>query len=321
MKALNKFFFPILLLAIFSSCDDILEEDISNDMVATISPAAGEEIYSNVISFKWKELDGADKYRLQVLAGGESVVLDSLVSSTNFTYSLSPGTYQWRVRGENFAYKTDYTFPQEFTLIETDDLTNQQVLLIGPQSGTYTNQPTLTFSWTPLTAAQYYDFELVNVTNGNITVHQETDITTTYFTLPSGVISLNAQYIWKVKAVNPDNDTETQFATSTFYVDTNLPNQPQNSSPVSNGTADVNAEVTFNWTVANESGPINSPVKYTVQIATNSAFSNIIYSSVVTTTSLDYTFTNAGTYYWRVKSTDQAGNESGYSTYFKLVIE
>ena len=112
-----SYLFLMLGLLSFISCDDILEEDISNDIVQTTYPFEGAVIESNVVNFQWEELDGAKKYRVQVLDFDETVVLDSLVTKTSFLCPLSPGNYQWKVRGENFAYESNYSFSSTFSVV------------------------------------------------------------------------------------------------------------------------------------------------------------------------------------------------------------
>ncbi|MFP9100750.1 hypothetical protein ACLI09_17000 [Flavobacterium sp. RHBU_24] len=319
MRTINNFFVLILLFSMVS-CEDLLEEDITNDMVTTSSPVEGEEVHSNVVTFKWNDLKGADDYRLQVYTSG-TIVLDSLISTNNFTYSLNPGTYQWRVRGENFAYQTGYTFPVNFTLIESDDLDNQQVPLVSPLSGIYSNNGAMTFSWTGLTAATTYEFQLLNVTAGSTIVLQQSDIEETFFTLTSGTITDDAQYMWKVRAYNADNNSQTQFASRSFYIDTTAPLQPQNSLPENNDSLSLSSDVNFEWNIGSDPGTIVSPVTYSLQIATDTGFNNIIETANVSTTSYNYTFSNTGTYYWRVRANDQAGNQGAYGSYYKLILQ
>ena len=321
MKTINKVLLAIISLAIFYSCEDLIEEDISDDMIVTISPQNNAEIESNVVNFRWNLIDGADKYRVQIYSSNQTMVLDSLVSSESFTFSVNPGSYQWRVRGENFAYETPYTFPANFKMIETLDLTNQQVQLISPDAGVYLRNMMPSFSWQSISAAQSYNFQLINVTNGNAILHQESGLTNTSINLPVGVITADAQYQWKVQAINPDNATQTQFTSRNFYVDTTIPNQPQNVSPINNATQDTNVEVTLVWSAPTDSGIINSPITYLIQIASDASFNNIIQTDSATLATYDFTFTATGNYYWRVRAVDLAGNQGAYSSYSKISVQ
>lgn len=320
MKTKNNILFLALLVCLYS-CDDIIEQDISDETVTVIYPKNGVQIESNVVNFQWNEVDGADDYRLQVYSTNQNIVVDTVVSSSHFTLGLLSGNYQWRVRGENFAYETAYSFPESFTLVETTDLTNQQVQLASPASGLYTKNQALTFSWLSVNAAQYYNFELINVTSGNSIVHQESEIEENSHTLDEGVITQDAQYQWKVKAVNPDNDTETVYSTRIFYVDTTAPNQPQNLTPEDNESLDVNQVISFDWSVPSDTGVITSPISFIFQLSEDESFENIVYSQSTTSSSLEHTITLEGDYYWRIRAVDQAGNESLYSNVFELNIE
>lgn len=320
MKTINRLLFVVLAIVLYS-CEDIIEEDITNDNLTIVYPKNNEQIESNVVNFQWESLKGADKYRLQVFSESQNMVLDSLVNKNNFTYPLTAGKYQWRVRGENFAYETAYTFPASFTLIATTDLSKQQVQLAFPQADLYTKETSFTFSWTALSAAEYYVFQLINVTSGNLLVLEKSDLTGSSFTLPVGTITEDGQYLWKLKAVNSESETETPFATRTFYVDRVVPNQSQNLLPLNNSIHIIDSPVNFTWTVPADTGVVISPVTYVIQIASDQNFTNIIQTAPVPNPEYIYTFSSIGDYYWRVKTVDKAKNESNYSTHFKLTVK
>lgn len=317
-----KAFRLILLLTSFlcvSSCDDIIEEDISDENIQIVSPVHGATIYSNAVNFQWTEIDGADKYRIQIFQNSQAVIIDSLVTSSDCSFALSPGGYQWRVRGENFAYETPYTFPAGFTLFQSDDLTSQQVFLANPSNGLYTNSETLTFSWHEIASATSYDFQLVNVTNGQNIIHNEEDIATSSYSLPSNVINgVNAEYQWKVRAKN--SESSTLFFSRTFRFDNVPPSSPQNLSPANNSISVSNTTIIFSWTEASDSGPVQSPITYKIEIATDSGFTNIVTNTSVNDTDHQQVFTILGDYFWRVKAVDAAGNIGVASAYSKFTI-
>ena len=99
----------LLLMSLLYSCEDIVEKDISGDLPQIVSPSNGKEIETNQVTFQWNEMKGASKYRLQVLDLNQAIVVDSTVSKTNVSLSIQQGSYQWRVRGENFAYQSPYS--------------------------------------------------------------------------------------------------------------------------------------------------------------------------------------------------------------------
>lgn len=317
MKAIHKIFLTALAITAVS-CDDIIEEDITDDIIQVISPLEGDEIESNVANLQWHELADAEKYRVQVYASNQSVMLDSTVTGTRIVVPLNPGNYQWRVRGENSAYQSSYSFPMGFMMIASDNLTNQQVILAAPANSMYTNDASLIAAWQQITAAQTYDIELTNSTSGNVE-HQQTGLTTNTFTFTNSMLEDDGQYVWKVRAVNETSSTA--YASRSFYIDRIAPSVSVNMLPANNSTPTANVQLNFSWSVPADNGVVASPVTYTLQLASDAGFANILGTHAnLATASYQEIFTNPGDYYWRVKTTDRAGNESGYSSTFKFTI-
>jgi hypothetical protein len=314
MKIINRIAITLIAVACYS-CDDIIEKDITDSRVTTNYPQNNQQIESNVATFQWEKISGADNYRLQIYASSQNMILDSLVGGSSFTYPLNHGSYQWRIRGENSAYETSYTFPMTFTMIASDDLTTQQVQLLAPANSVFTADTSITLSWEILEAAESYSLQLLK--NGGL-IHSETALTTTVYNVASSLTAEDAQYTWKVKAVNSNG--ESAFSSRNFTIDRTAPNLPVNISPPDNATANLNTDVTFTWTAPSETGATGSPISYTLQIATSQNFTNIVHTATTSTTTLPYTFTSAGTYYWRVKASDALGNQGAYNNSYKIQI-
>lgn len=300
------------------SCDDIIEEDLTNDIIQTVYPTEGVVIESNVVSFSWNALDGADDYRVQVYDLDQIKVHDTLVSNTLVSLPMTQGGYQWRVRGENSAYQSTYSFPVYFEVEETLILTNQQVVLSSPSNNYVTNNNNVSLVWGSLSAAEFYNLEIVK--NNSLIVYQSGDITVTNFNLDSTILDEDAVYTWKVKALNHSNSTATVFSTRTLSVDTVNPNQPQNSQPVDNSSQGSATTVDFSWTIPADSGTVQSSISYTIEIASDTAFTDIIQTSNVNGTTFSQSFTTIGDYYWRITAKDAAGNVGLSSNYFKFTI-
>ena len=317
MKITNKILVIALAILCFS-CDDILEDDITNDLVQTVYPTESAIIESNVVTFQWNTLSGADDYRVQVYDTNQIIVFDTLVDNYTVVLPLTEGTYQWRVRGENSAYQSTYTFPITFDVDQSLDLTSQLVILSSPVNNFVTKQNNFTLAWETLSPADSYTIEIINATSGGTIVYQQSGITTTSITLNNTIITQDAQYTWKVKGVN--TTSETVYASRNFSIDTVLPNQPQNSLPANNSTQIINQNLNFSWTIPADSGTIQSTISYVIEIASDAAFTNILQTSNATGTTFQQTFTSTGDYYWRVRAKDAAGNIGTNSTYFKFTI-
>lgn len=316
-----KNIFKLLLLVVvlhMTSCEDILEENITNDTVQPTYPQEGSIVESNVTSFQWNSLKGADKYRVQVYKNTAFKVFDTLVNNASgIILPLPQGTYQWRIRGENSAYESTYSFPITFQVQESQNLENQQVVLTSPINNYATNQNTITLSWNELTNADYYKIEVQNLTDTNIILTQD-NYTSTNIVVNN--LQENKEYSWKVKAVNTTTNTETPFAIRGFIMDAVAPNQPQNSLPSNNATQSQNQVVTFSWTISSDTGAVQSPLSYEVQIATDNNFTTNVQTLLSQNLSVQYSFANAGVYYWRVRAKDSAGNLGNYSNSFKITI-
>lgn len=318
MKILNRILFFLLVPMLFS-CEDIMEEDITDDIVHLVSPVNQQEITSNVVNFQWQAIKGADDYRIQIFSSNQAMVLDSLVGNNSAVFPMAPGNYQWRVRGENFAYTSSYSFTSTFSVVETDDLTNQQVILSSPNVNYYNNS-SITFTWQAINVADKYNFELINVTNGQTLVHQVQDLVTNSLTLNNTILSDDAEYQWKIKALN-DLPSSTPFATRNFFIDRVNPNQPLNAAPTTNSTQVKAQLITFTWSMPADSGTIQSTISYIIEFSNDSSFSTILQTSNSVTNSFQQAFQTDGNYFWRVRAKDQAGNISSYSNYFKFTIE
>lgn len=316
MKVINKIAILISIISLYS-CEDIIEKDITDDTVQIISPQNNQDIYSNVVDFQWNELDGAEKYRVQVYSSS-SIVLDSLVSQTNLSYPLSQGDYQWRIRAENFAYNSNYTFNLNFSVFLTSDLTNQQVILSNPADNFYTNNASVILNWQSLAAAQSYSFELINVTNSESIVNQQSNLLATSLTLNSTILNADAQYKWKIKGVN--STSQTLFSSRNFYLDRSNPNTPTNTLPINDATFTINQQINFLWGIPADVGTIQSNVSYVIEFSNSINFTSILQSSNAASTNFQQSFATTGDYYWRVKAKDLAGNIGLYSLPFKFTV-
>lgn len=317
MKAISKVLLGFLCLT-FYNCEDILEEDISDDIVFTIYPTEDLIIESNVVNFQWNTLEGADDYRLQIFNTSQVKLVDTLIARAQITIPLSEGNYQWRVRGENSAYQSTYSLPVSFVVNESEDLTSQQVILSSPVNNFMTNSNSFTLSWNSLSAADYYNFQLINNTLGGTIVFQQNNILNNTLTLNSTILSQDGNYTWKIKGVN--GVSETVFSSRDFSLDTTLPNQPVNGLPANNSIQTINQNINFNWSIGADSGVIQSSISYRIEISNNINFTTILQASNISTNSFQQLFNSTGDYYWRVRAVDAAGNNGPFTNAFKFTI-
>lgn len=304
----------ILTVIAMTSCEKIIAEDISGQVPTVILPNVNDTVESNPVHFKWDELSGASKYRLMVVSPSFSTIssyaLDTLISGTNFYYSLDSNEYEMKLIASNAGYTSDTTGPIKFWVGVQPSSTGSSVTLNTPSNAVYVNGSfNNQFSWNSLISATSYEISIrsgSNFSTGTI-LDGLNNIATTIYTSP--IAFTEGEYTWGVKAYL--GSIETLYSINTLYVDETAPNNatlsmPGNLSTVSQGV------VNFSWSNGTDPGTIHAPVNSLIEIATDSGFTNIVQSNIIQGTSTSYNLAS-GTYYWRVTNYDDAGNYSGVS--------
>ncbi len=321
----------ILLL---SSCNDIIEKDITGDTPVVILPQANDTVAANPVHFKWEELEGATKYRLQIVSPSFANIaiyaLDSVVSGTNFFYGLDSNQYEFRLTALNAGYESVTTAPITFWVGTSAATSTDVVQLVSPANNLYVNETfTGLYQWTLLPTADHYMFELhYGNSFAGQTVDLIPDIQSWTCSSYSGTQLAEDQYTWGVKAYMTDA-SETVYTKRTFYVDTTNPGLATLVLPVSNQTVSLSSSpsVTFSWTFPTDNGVTVSraPVFATLEMSTNATFTNIVlsrpYAATLATATENMTTQGipTGTYYWRIRLSDEAGNLGTAPTLSRLL--
>lgn len=319
MRKNNKILLFFSFLIIFHSCDDIFEEDISNEVINLILPEQGHANEGNVVDFLWNSVDGVDNYRIQIFNENQFLELDSLIdkSKTSFTFNLDPGEYKWRVKAINFAYETDYSFERKFNVLLSEELSNQELVLESPSNNFYANTSNVILTWKQLLGAKSYTVQVVQNSNGLLTLLNRDGITDTFFRLDNSILSEDAEYTWRVKAVN--SISETSFFENLLFIDTYPPNQPVLLSPENKSNEGLTVD--FSWAINGDTGNIQSPLTSEIEIAIDSNFSSILHQQNKLINNYQYEFNSIGTYFWRIKTIDESLNESTYSEVREIILQ
>lgn len=305
----NKIF-PLLIVIFFGfvSCEDFIEKDISGKHVSILAPPDGFSSNSLSITFWWEELDGAEQYRLQIVQPNfssiQNIILDSTVTETKFTMTFAPGSYQWRIKAINNGGDSDY-LTRSFTIDSSANLSNVKVILLSPPDNYSTNNTSNTFKWDSVFSANEYRFQIINLTtNGTVT-----DVTlpgdSFVYSLPAG------NYKWQVRAQN--NTSNSSYSSRLITIDLTAPSAPVIISPT-NGDS-VTSPVNLVWN-RDTSAIGDSLFIYNDSLLTNE-------NSVTYTTDTTFQFADTTTqyYYWRLKSKDNAGNQSNFTTTFRFLVQ
>jgi hypothetical protein len=308
-SVLYKLLIAFSFLLLFS-CEEILfEKDISKEEEVLVAPVNNAQFFSTGVTFTWESVPDATKYQLQIakpnFANTMQIVLDTIVTTTSFTQQLPIGDYEWRVRAVNSAYSTDYA-TRFVSVVSNVDFQSNTVILNTPVNNLITKTALQSLSWQPIIGATTYQ---VQVYNGNNTLISDQTIGGTVL----NYTFLEGNYFWRVRASN--GTQQTLYSSHSILIDTIIPNTPLLSSPA-NASTTVNKNVSFQW---NRTPILGSVEKDSIYIYTDNALTVLQQkkeANIPFATNLEL-----GSYYWFVKSFDQAGNISDRSSIFSFTID
>ncbi|HET6243893.1 MAG: hypothetical protein H0V01_04405 [Bacteroidetes bacterium] len=315
MNSKNLYFTAFLISLLTYSCGDIFEKNLAKEPVSLLAPTNNYQTTTFTQSFWWEEIKGASNYHLQIVSPAFSninqIILDTTITDNLYTYTLNPGSYQWRVKAINGSSNTAYT-TYTLTIDTTSDLTNQIIALQEPINNLYTNILNQTLKWQSLSIATSYTIQ-VAITNflfsSNIIF--DTTITTNSinFSFPQDYI-----YQWRVKAVNATGSSNFSNPYN-LEVDVTIPNTPLLLKPENQDS--VSAPFTLYWHRGNSTG---SPISDSLFVYSDSLIT-LINSIKTSNTSYPIDSLTTGPYFWRVRSQDAAGNISPYSITKKFIVQ
>lgn len=307
---MKKYFFSLCLLLFFTNCEEIiLETNISDKNMQLLAPANNAQFNSTSVTFTWEALEDATKYRIQIakpnFATANEIVLDTETTETSFTKQLNIGEYEWRVKALNNSYSTEFV-SRSLSIVSNADFNNNIVVLNTPTNNIKTNVTAQTLSWSPIIGATSYQLQIFDASN-TLVANQNVTVSSYNYTFSEGV------FTWKVRATNGSDFT--LYSSRNLIVDTTNPNVPVLTNPANNSSLTNNA-VSFSWTRT----PITGSIEFdSLYIYNDSGLTSLLLKKRVTNPHSE-TISNAGTYYWKMKAFDEAGNVSNQSTTFKFII-
>jgi len=254
----------------------------------------------------WEPVAGADSYEVQY--GTDPNFVDQTTTqateSTSYVVGLqAPGFYNWRVRavlaaGITTAWSTGHTY---------------EILGLSPPAGEpqYPNDDInqdiqdVVLDWDPIAGAKLYDLQISTDSNF-LTFTEQLNIHGTRYS-PVGTLG-NDQYYWRVRPADAAGNKLDWSQVPTWQFRRSWPSQPSLQYPAHDST--VGDPFYFQWT------PVELASKYTVEVSSNPSFTPANLVATCTTvhttlakgdeTAVDDCFPGAlGTYYWRVKATDE----------------
>lgn len=299
---MKKLLFISIAVCFAVGCAKWISDDISNNYVKLISPLNNHSDSLQNKVFVWEELDGASSYQIQIVSPKfDSIVeyiLDSPTTATMYSLNLSPGEYQWRVRGVNNDFKSKWS-TRSLEISSTASLNGQSITSLTPITGTNSNEFTHKYTWDELISAENYLIQIYDENDTQIQVANTTSTNYSY-TYPN-----EGTFKFSVQAINSISASEAQE--SVILVDTTRPDLPVLDAPSFDTIR--NFPKNFEWTVATNSG---STITERLLIASDSLMSNILLDTSFVGNSpiaLD-SIPTTGKLYWRIDREDAAGNSN-----------
>lgn len=302
---MKKIISLILVLFCFISCDEIVnEKDISSQAVNILAPTNNAQFNSTSVTFSWDLLADATEYQIQIakpsFSNAMEIILDTKVTGSNLTQQLNVGTYEWRIKAINASSETQYV-TRSFTIVSNDNFEDNVVVLQTPINNFKTNSSSQNLSWSSIIGATSYQVQIFD--NSNTLILDTNTTNSNYnFTFPEG------NFTWKVRASN--GSVQTLYSSRSILTDYINPNVAVLNTPT-NGTTVGSGSIAFNWTRLPIAGSVEFEIIY---VYSDSSLSTLVLQENASSQSITLSsITNPGTYYWRVKSFDEAGNSSSFS--------
>ena len=309
-----RLIFAFLMLLVYG-CSEFIEPSIENRKIAILAPANRLETNSYQQTFWWNPMSDALFYRLQVVSPGfdsvHKLVLDTLITTEKFVYTMDPGKYEWRVRGENGSSASSYS--SRLLEIFPSSLTEQSVQLTVPSGGGYFLKPEIRYEWLKLFGASVYRLQ---VDNNNFL--DEKSMTLNITTNNLGFLQTLTQegiYQYRVRAENATENSKWSTVRTLNY-DATGPERVILSTPLNKQTVSRPVRLTWNKLADAE--------RYEISIYQSDEQTPYNKSYPQTVTPTEHVFdvgVSGETIAWRIRAFDKAGNAGAYSEIRTFVIQ
>lgn len=299
----------MLLLLLVCSCEEILlEVDISENRPELFAPSNSSIVTASNISFEWDKVEGATSYRIQIVSPGfenvDQFLVNEILEETNFNRNLIPGKYEWRVTAFNGSYESKST-TASFEVENNEDFSASEVVLIRPENGIETNIFLQNLEWESIENASSYRLQIYE--DEELIFEAATDTTNFEFSFENG------EFNWRVRAETEIENTF--YSENSIVVDTIKPNIAQLIAPINDTILSINS-INFEW---ERELTLGTNVIDSIYIFDDINFENLIEKNSGTG-SYNTILEREHTYYWFVRSFDEAGNESMSSKNFSFTI-
>lgn len=299
----------LALTLTFSSCEEILfEQDITNTNPEILAPKENAVWNSSTVLFQWSAVEGATSYEVQLASpnfeNAGQIVFNIIVEETSYSEELPPKNYEWRVRAKNSGYSSAFTSAR-FKVENNEDFSSEKVALIFPPNNHISNKSKNTLEWQEVDNAQIYRVQVLE--NSELILEETSTTNSVEIDFPEG------EFTWKIRGENEFQNTI--YSGRSIVVDKTSPNTPTLVKPENNSST-TNTSLSFAWNRTPIAGSTESDSLY---IYKDVELQDLEKKARVTN-SYTQILNRQETYYWYMKSFDEAGNLSQRSEVFSFTI-
>lgn len=286
---------------------------------------------SNIVQIQYRDLLGGDR----ALGNSATIGLRKNNSlSHQYSHNTASLVQEQAIRytpDGNGSYTVNTNAPYELVYLAPAGAPTSPTL-VNPTDGTSGVTLTPTFEWLPVDSATSYTVLISTVSNFSSTVVNQSGITGTSYT-PGSALGQNTTYYWRVQAVNSSGSSLSPTRSFTTGSTNNAPSTPSSvTSAVMTGSATTSNIVGATLTATLTDPDDNEQVRYRIQIATDSGFSDLIVdyrSPFGNEGSITYTYGEedgtylvgmatttlaVDSYYLRIRTEDDAAASSAWYT-------
>jgi hypothetical protein len=291
-----------------------------------LEPVNGTKTNDNAPIFKWMTVDPAISvtYDLQIdndenFGSPENMVSGLMDNFYVLSAPLPDGNYFWHVRSvSDLGNIGDWSLT--WTLL-IDTLKPSAPTLMSPTNGTKINDNIPLFDWGDVLDASgvTYRFEIDNDNDFSSPELIKNNLATSQYKVLDNEALADENYFWRVRAFDGAGNVGEWSSVWAVMIDAHPPGIPSLLSPKHGATFDTTP--TFDW--ADVSDP--SGVTYLLEIDNGITFDSPNLRKLGLTISeyevLSHEALPEGTWYWRVRAFDGAGNAGDWSTIWTLIIQ
>jgi parallel beta-helix repeat protein len=285
-----------------------------------VSPANWKKV-NNSATLDWSDVSDPSGviYQIRLYNSSWSLLqeksgLTASAYAVNSFGSLADGTYYWKVRavdgvGNASAWTTSWAFKLDSTLPPVP-------LHLSPTSWKQVKN-SATLDWSDVSDPSGVTYQIRLYNSSWSLVKEKIGLTSSAYTVSSFGSLADGTYYWRVRAMDGAGNASAWTTSWAFKLDNTLPSMPVHLSPTS--WKKINSSATLDWSDVSDA----SGVTYQIRLY-NSSWSLVKEKTGLTSSA--YTVSSFGsladgTYYWRVRAVDGAGNASAWTTSWAFKLD